>query len=84
MWSDRGRVSTMENTTTTINTQTQDFNQATQAGTDADMTQPSQLKVVTEINKITLLRIFSENGQWQVIGQTKSTNKVVFVRNNVT
>jgi hypothetical protein len=64
MWSDRGRVSTMENTTTTINTQTQDFNQATQAGTDADMTQPSQLKVVTEINKITLLRIFSENGQW--------------------
>jgi len=84
MWSDRGRVSTMENTTTTINTQTQDFNQATQAGTDADMTQPSQLKVVTEINKITLLRIFSENGQWQVIGQTKSTNKVVFVRNIVT
>jgi len=83
MWSDRGRVSTMENTTT-INTQTQDFDQATQAGTDADMTQPSQLKVVTDINKITLLRIFSENGQWQVIGNTKSTNKVVFVRNNVT
>ena len=83
MWSDRERVSTMENTTT-INTQTQDFNQATQAGTDADMTQPSQLKVVTEVTKITLLRIFSENGQWQVNGKTESTNKVVFVRNNVT
>ena len=83
MWSDRERVSTMENTTT-INTQTQEFNQATQAGTDADMTQPSQLKVVTEVTKITLLRIFSENGQWQVNGKTESTNKVVFVRNNVT
>jgi hypothetical protein len=64
MWRDRGLVSTMEHTTKTKNTQTQDFNQTTQAGTDADMTQPSQLEVVAKINKITLVRIFTENGQW--------------------
>ena len=61
MWRDRGRVSTMENITTTMNTQTQDFNkqEATQAGTDAAMTQPGQLKVATQIS---LLRILTENG----------------------
>ena len=50
MWRNRGLVSKMENTTTTINPRPRSFNQTTQAGTDADMTQPSQLEVVAEIN----------------------------------
>jgi len=46
---------------------------------DADMIQPSEPTIV---NQPTILeQLFSMKGGWAVLGYTKSSNKVLFVRN---